>query len=81
MIALLFNMNELWEEYMLKKLKEAAKPGVDILGNRYLPFWRRNRLEPDIVIKSGGKTYIVDTKWKTPGKKTSIQDLRQVYGK
>lgn len=79
MIAILFDMNKLWEEYMLRMLKQAAKPKVEVLGKKILPFWSANRLEPDIVIESGGSTYIVDTKWKTPGKKTAIQDLRQVY--
>ena len=85
MIAILFDMNKLWEEYMLRMLKQAttSKPEVNVLGKKALPFWGTNRLEPDIVITSGEgdniKTFIVDTKWKTPGKKTSIQDLRQVY--
>tara|TARA_R110000737_G_scaffold336727_1_gene356394 strand:+ start:5474 stop:6688 length:1215 start_codon:yes stop_codon:yes gene_type:complete len=84
MISILFDMNQLWEEYMLKMLKKSAPANFEVLGKRRLPFWGSNRLEPDIVLKKriendATETFIIDTKWKTPGKQTSIQDLRQLY--
>ncbi len=81
MISILFNMNQLWEEYILIRLKEAARknPTIKVLGKRNKPFWSSNRLEPDIVIEKDEEKYIIDTKWKTPGTSTSVQDLRQMY--
>lgn len=86
MISILFDMNQLWEEYVLVKLRQATTTvfkrtdsDVKILGKGRKPFWGSNRLEPDIVLKKNGETYIIDTKWKTPGTSTSVQDLRQMY--
>ncbi len=81
MISILFNMNQLWEEYVLIKLKQAAQnhASIKVLGKGVKPFWNSNRLEPDIVLEKDGEKYIIDTKWKTPEKPTSVQDLRQMY--
>jgi 5-methylcytosine-specific restriction enzyme subunit McrC len=85
MIALLFDMNQLWEEYVLVMLrKEINKnpsdyPNTIIQGQVSKSFWGYNNLKPDIVIKNGTKTYIIDTKWKRPGYSASVEDLRQVY--
>ena len=81
MISILFDMNQLWEEYVLTKLKQASRnhPSIKVLGKGVKSFWGSNRLEPDIVLEKGGETFIIDTKWKTPGTSTSVQDLRQMY--
>lgn len=79
MISILFDMNKLWEEYILKILREASPKGIKVLGKRSKLFWKSNRLEPDIILQKDNDIYIIDTKWKHPEKKTSIKDLRQVY--
>ena len=79
MISILFDMNKLWEEYILKVLKDSSPAGVEVLGKKTKLFWKTNKLEPDIVLKKGEETYIIDTKWKKPEKAVEIQDLRQVY--
>lgn len=79
MISILFDMNKLWEEYVLARLRKSGVNGVQILGKRSKRFWGGNSLEPDIVLKKDGKTYIIDTKWKISDNTTSIQDLRQMY--
>lgn len=79
MISILFDMNQLWEEYILRKLKQNRTSTIHVLGKRVKAFWGSNRLEPDIVLEKEGKTYIIDTKWKTPGTITSMNDLRQMY--
>ena len=85
MIALLFDMNQLWEEYVLvmlrKEINKVDSPysGFNIQGQVGKSFWGYNKLKPDIVIKNGDKTYIIDTKWKRPGYSASVEDLRQVY--
>lgn len=87
LIALLFDMNQLWEEYVFVMLsKELSSP--DSIFSDFMVqaqatkrFWNYNSLQPDIVIihKTTGRNFIIDTKWKRPGYTASIQDLRQVY--
>ncbi len=83
MLALLFDMNKLWEEYILVKLREElTDPRYEIGAQERKDFWGYNSLQPDIVIndKLKKEILIVDTKWKQPGNSSaSIQDLRQMY--
>lgn len=81
MIALLFDMNKLWEEYVYVKLREVLNDTEYKLEPKaYKPFWGSNSLQPDIVIEYGSEKLIIDTKWKTPGSySASVQDLRQMY--
>lgn len=81
MISLLFDMNELWETYILKKLEQICiGTDIKISGQESKSFWGYNSLRPDIVIRKGSQTYIIDTKWKRPKNNTaSISDLRQMY--
>lgn len=80
MIALLFDMNKLWEEYVCRMLKMEERNGVEILPQQHQPFWNSKVIRPDIVIKKDGKVFIVDTKWKIvdPGN-PSDADLKQMY--
>ncbi|OAD90278.1 hypothetical protein A7A78_06945 [Aequorivita soesokkakensis] len=82
MLALLFDMNSLWEEYILIQLKKSCihKP-YEILGQQSKSFWGGMTIRPDILIKQGDTTKIViDTKWKRmDGNKPSTNDLRQMY--
>lgn len=79
MIALLFDMNVLWEEYILVRLKQASKD-ITVLGQRRKVFWEGIPLKPDIVIEKGNETFIIDTKWKNIGySNPSTQDLRQMF--
>lgn len=83
MIALLFDMNQLWEEYVLVQLRRylADKPEWEIRGQEKKYFhgsWRT--LRPDMVLRNGVETFIIDTKWKIPSNNSaSIEDLRQMY--
>lgn len=81
MLSLLFNMNVLWEEYVLKMLRDECEGSdIEVVGQDSLPFWGNNSLRPDIVLKKDNKIYIIDTKWKRPGKSSaSVADLRQMY--
>lgn len=81
MLSLLFDMNELWETYILKQLQKACL-GTDIVisGQESKLFWGNNSLRPDIVLRQGDKTFIIDTKWKRQNKSSaSVNDLRQMY--
>jgi 5-methylcytosine-specific restriction enzyme subunit McrC len=81
MLSLLFDMNLLWEEYILKQLQKACH-GTDIAvtGQESKSFWGSNSLKPDVVLRKGRQTFIIDTKWKRPNKSSaSVNDLRQMY--
>ncbi|MCU4173794.1 McrC family protein [Carboxylicivirga sp. N1Y90] len=83
MLSLLFDMNQLWEEYVLVILKKTLKASPFVVtGQETKPFWNYNYLQPDIVIqhKETNETFIIDTKWKQPGlSSASVGDLRQMY--
>lgn len=85
MIALLFDMNVLWEEYVLKQLKKYARKhpeeNLDVNGQESKVFYGNGRrIRPDIVLNKGTETIVIDTKWKRPyNNASSIEDLRQMY--
>ena len=80
MLALLFDMNSLWEEYILMRIKQVAKDDIEVFGQKSKVFWNGITIRPDIVIQNGSDTYIIDTKWKNiNGSKPSTDDLRQMY--
>jgi 5-methylcytosine-specific restriction enzyme subunit McrC len=82
MLALLFDMNSLWEEYVFVKLKRAARdmPEIEVYGQKSKAFWQGITIRPDIVIERSRETYVIDTKWKNiKYSQPSTQDLRQMY--
>ena len=81
MLSLLFDMNALWETYILKQLQKACVgTAVEVSGQESKSFWGNNSLRPDIVLRKGDKTFVIDTKWKRPQKTSaSVSDLRQMY--
>ena len=81
MLSLLFDMNELWETYILKQVQKACNgTHMVVSGQESKSFWGSNSLRPDVVLRQGDKTFIIDTKWKRPQKSSaSVGDLRQMY--
>jgi 5-methylcytosine-specific restriction enzyme subunit McrC len=84
MISLLFDMNRLWEEFILIQIrKELAGTSYSVKGQDSQTFIGSNYLKPDVVIQhneNSKKIYIIDTKWKRPtNQSSSISDLRQMY--
>jgi len=79
--ALLFPMESVYESYVASELKKIFVPDgwkVSCQDRRYYLFSNpRNQfaLRPDIVIKKGVNTIILDTKWKE-----LIRDERKNYG-
>ncbi len=79
MIALLFDMNLLWEEYVLARLKQVAGDHK-VYRQQSKVFWKNITIRPDIVIIKSEKKLIIDTKWKAlKDGKPSTDDLRQMY--
>ncbi len=84
MLSLLFNMNDLWEEYVLIQLRKhltETYSNWSVKGQESKGFIANHSLRPDIVLKNKktNKTIIIDTKWKLGNRHISVQDLRQVY--
>lgn len=86
-LALMFDMNKLWEEYVYISLRRQLKDDYVVRGQESMRFWQQEdgsykTIRPDIVIrqKTGGNvTAILDTKWKCPDKSPSDGDLHQMF--
>jgi 5-methylcytosine-specific restriction enzyme subunit McrC len=86
-LAILFDMNDLWEEYVYRQLVRFCKPPMEIIPHEYKKVWEREingratkGIEPDIVLENEGKTLIIDTKWKLPDDNIpSDADLKQMF--
>lgn len=77
LFALLFDMNDLWEEYIYRKLLAA---GENVVYQDSQEFWNNRRMYPDMVIDRNGEKIIVDAKWKIVNDaQPSNEDLRQVF--
>lgn len=90
LIGLMFDMNQLFEEFVYRTLRKAARQpeyaalGLSVRGQRSMVFWKRKTIRPDIVleyVKAGlPKRVIVDTKWKVPPNgKPNDADLKQMF--
>ncbi len=85
-LALMFNMNELWEEFIFRRLKLMEKElHWKVTRQKGLRYWigdsGSKKLIPDIIISHSDfkKTLVIDTKWKCPAKnKPDDNDLRQL---
>lgn len=90
-LALLFDMNVLWERFVFVTLHKHLKDTHKVREQVKKEFWqshskdyRNVRMAADIVItdkESLSQVFVIDTKWKnmeyTSG--PSIEDLRQMY--
>lgn len=86
-LAILFDMNMLWEEWVYRRLKkEEARFDVIIQRQQTTDFWKGRHLlryktiRPDIVITKGSHVIIIDTKWKQVTDMTpDDDDLKQMF--
>ncbi|MFH6999771.1 McrC family protein [Flavobacterium sp. FlaQc-57] len=79
MLALLFDMNSLWEQYILARLKQSNRE-ITVYGQQSNQFWNGISIRPDIVLDNGLDKFIIDTKWKNISyNNPSTHDLRQMY--
>ena len=84
MLALLFDMNKLWEEYIFRMLQRAKTPGYKVAFQNSQKFWESKTIRPDIVVTKGegeSKEYfVIDTKWKIIDyQNPSDDDLKQMF--
>lgn len=85
LLAIMFDMNMLWEEYIFRTLQQADSNWNPSRQNTKL-FWesksRKKSIRPDIVLthKRTGQIYVIDTKWKMiDADDPADSDLKQMY--
>ncbi len=84
-LALMFDMNLLWERFIYVTLRKKKDADTIITAQTSKYFWkpengRSSSMKPDIWIQKGNDNIILDTKWKNlNGFNPSPDDLRQMY--
>jgi 5-methylcytosine-specific restriction enzyme subunit McrC len=86
-LAIVFDMNKLWEEYVFRRIRKSLKPDWSIKAQNQKRFWEQDNgsqyklIRPDIVVtNSQQQTVILDTKWKLPQNNIPADnDLKQMF--
>ena len=88
MLALLFDMNKLWEEYIFRMLLKVNDKSIKVNFQNRDKFWNEKVIKPDIVItktylindETMEEQFIIDTKWKVKEyAEPDDDDLKQMY--
>lgn len=80
LLALLFDMNQLFERFVGIQLRRTIPAGWNIAMQQRRLFWQQKQLRPDILIQNSHQNYVLDTKWKIlSNAQPSSEDLRQMY--
>jgi len=89
-LAIMVDMNQLWENYVYNVLKRASleqEVSCSVYAQQKAPFWehpsgRTLKLKPDIIFEYtdniGVKKVVLDTKWKYESD-PRVEDVRQMY--
>jgi 5-methylcytosine-specific restriction enzyme subunit McrC len=85
MLALLFDMNKLWEEFIYRMLLRNNDSTLSVNFQNSQAFWEGKTIRPDLVISKTASTgkvddYIIDTKWKIiDANNPADDDLKQMF--
>jgi len=85
MLALLFDMNMLWEEYIYRMLIKEIPSGFELIYQDNQRFWEKRTIRPDLVVRytdenSQPQTCVIDTKWRVPlNNQPTDDELKQMY--
>jgi len=86
-LALMFDMNQLWERFITKMMIRHLSDRYQVNAQNSKLFWSssrsRKKLKPDILLlpkDESQEKIVIDTKWKMPFKfRPSDNDLRQIF--
>lgn len=79
-LAILFDMNSLFEAYIYQVLHRLSNKDLLVKRQIVKPFWERRNIRPDILIVYKGERIILDTKWKVlTSSQAAMNDLKQVF--
>ncbi len=79
-LAILFDMNQLFEWFIFKQLQSAVHENKLVKRQVPKPFWNRRPIQPDIVLMVDNQVIVIDTKWKKLQKVSpTMEDLRQLF--
>ncbi len=79
-LAILFDMNQLFEVFIYEQLKRINHPAIEVHRQLQRPFWLNRKIRPDIFVKTKKDHLILDTKWKILSDgKPSMDDLKQIF--
>jgi 5-methylcytosine-specific restriction enzyme subunit McrC len=85
-LALMFDMNNLWEQFVYVSLRKSKSKDTSIVAQNTKKFWKpetgsNSIIKPDIVLNKDKENCIVlDTKWKNlNGHNPSPEDIRQMF--
>lgn len=82
-LALMFDMNKLWEKFIYVSLIKGNNLKIKSQHPKY--FWqpqlgKKSTIRPDIIIQESNRCFVLDTKWKNlNGNNPSSSDLHQMY--
>lgn len=83
-LAIMFDMNLLYEEYIYRKLKAyqlSSNNSIVVKGQNRVAFWETRGLRADILVETTDKkSIVIDTKWKLMRDvRPSDADLKQMF--
>ena len=83
LLAIMFDMNVLWEEYVFRRMKKELHSEWNVKAQERTKFWESKIVKPDLFIEhkvDQRLKYIIDTKWKViDNNHPADDDLKQMY--